>query len=119
MISDPTSAGIVFPPQEQIELVGQTIDLTCRRNNAPGHVIWETVNPDGEQIELIFDSDDSADPIPGYELVGGDSNIFDLRIDVTVQNALLTRCTVTEDGLGDASSTAMIYALGEHCRLCQ
>ena len=43
----------------------------------------------------------------------GDENSFDLRITITENTSMLTRCTVRENGKDTVSSVSMVYLVGE------
>ena len=90
-----------------------TVDLACRRNTDDGLVLWNTIDADGTQVSIIYNSDEDDDDVrlPGYELIGN-GNTFDLRITFSLETAMLTRCTVSGTDLNEVKSTAMIYALG-------
>lgn len=106
-------AGSVFSGTDLAGLEGDTSTLSCKRYNPEGNVIWDTINTNGVLVDTIYDSATGDDPIEGYELVGGDENDFSLSITISETHAILTRCTIKEDGKDTVSSSAMVYLIGK------
>ena len=106
-------AGESFSPQELVGMADQTVDLECQRSSNGGKVLWETILKNGDPVMTIYDSDEGGNAADDYEIISDNGNEFNLRITVKQSTAILTRCTVTEDGLADVSSTAMIYFVGK------
>ena len=113
----PPYAAQLFKERDYAAMDGTTLDLMCKRMDTRARVVWETVDIGGHQVDLIFDSDNDTEASgDNYELIelGDDIDDFTLRITVTEDTALFTRCAVTYNTLTDVSATAMVFKLGEH-----
>lgn len=103
----------MFESTEKVGMENNQIDLACSRNNVAGDVVWETVHSNNTVIDTIYRSGTSDDPIDGYEIIGN-GNDFDLRINISQTTAILTRCTVSQDGFATVFGTAMVYCIGKY-----
>ena len=102
----------MFEPTDYAGLSGSTTTLSCSRDADKGRMVFETINFDGEVQTVISDSsDDDIVPGSGYDLVQN-GNDFTLTITITVDTAILTKCSITESGKLSVESTAMIYLVG-------
>ena len=108
-------AGQIFHERDYADVEGGQINLLCRRLDEDAQVVWETVSVDGSTVTVIYDSESGPAPSGNYELINyaEDSNDYTLRITMTSETAMLTRCSVTYNALTDVSSTAMLFKLGK------
>ena len=85
---------------------------SCARNAIDGQLLWHTIDVDGTVVQTLYDTA-VGDPLPqGYNFVNeGDDLVFDLEVTVSKTTAILTRCTVTEEGKDTVSATAMFYLI--------
>ena len=104
----------MFTERDYVGLAGSFVDLTCIRMEEEARVIWETVDIDGEQVTLIYDSQVGTTPSDGYDLinVGGDSNDFTLQITMSQSTAMLTRCSISYNIMSELSATSMLFMIG-------
>ena len=114
-------AAVIFKERDYAVPLGDTLDLECRRmthssQDIPARVVWETMNESGSNVILLYDSDDpSTGPPSDYELVNleDDNDDFTMRITMTEDTAIFTRCRVEASVLVDVSSTGMLFAVGK------
>ena len=113
---EPPDAGYIFEEKDYVAFLSDTIDLACKRHSPLARVIWDTLDINGELVDLLYDSDDLHRPLPnGYELINQDDNADDFMLSITMSEytAIFTRCTITYNSLTDVSHTAMLFQIGK------
>ena len=104
--------GTVFAPVDFAGVAGETTDWACERLTTDALVLWEQVN-EHRVVDTIYDSNNPGVIMDGYELIDDpDSLVFRIIITVSPATAIMTRCTVSEEGKTTLSSSAMIYEIG-------
>ena len=111
----PPDAGYIFEEKDYVALPGQTIDLACERHSPFATVVWDTLDSTGEVITTLYNTESPETPPTGYVFVNQADNADDfmLRITMSEETAIFTRCTITYNSLTDVSHTAMLFQIGK------
>ena len=114
--------GEVFDASDKAAFAGSEVELSCVRFFGNAVVFWETVNPDDTIVDVLYDSRNPQNLPENYEFTNSDpeeSNDFTIRVTVAKETSILTRCTISDENAiwNDASSTAMIFTIGENISL--
>ena len=112
---EPPDAGYIFEEKDYVAFPGQAIELACKRHSPLARVVWDTLDSHGHLVSIVYDSEFQAPPPVGYELMNQNDNADDflLRITMSGETAIFTRCTITYNSLTEVSHTAMLFQIGK------